>query len=328
MDRYSCSIREEKGLPVVELADAASGFRAEIAAGFGFNCFRLKGPGREEEYIFSEPDFPASRKGPNLNGIPILFPFPNRVAGGKFSFRGREVTLPRNEGGKNAIHGLVLDKPWEIVSSETGGAASVTGRIGTDSSPEIASVWPFPFRLEVTWTLRDKTLSMEGIFRNTGKDILPCGFGSHGYFRLPETEKVDPLRLAAPFGSRYVLENLLPTGEKAPLEPWEEPFRRGETIGPRAFDTVYGDLDFQEGRAECRLEGKEKALGISWDASAPILVLYIPPHRRALAVEPYTCLTDAFNLSARGVESGALFLEPGAEGRTSMEIRVLDPEER
>jgi len=326
MDRFTCRTFDAGGCPAVELADLRSGVKAGIAAGFGFNCFSLtrETGGKGEEYIFSDSSFPSAGKEPNLNGIPLLFPFPNRIAGGKFVFEGREVILPRNEGGKNAIHGLVLDKPWEIAGRDTHEAASVTGRIGTDTSPEIASVWPFPFSLEVTYRLGGKTLSMEAVFRNIGKGRLPCGFGSHGYFKIPGAEKVDGLRLQAPFGSRYVLKDLLPTGERIPLEPSEEPFKEGAPIGPRVFDTVYGDLAFREGRTRCLLEGKEKALEIAWEDSAPILILYTPPHRKALAVEPYTCLTDAFNLSARGVESGALFLEPGEESRTSMAITILD----
>ncbi len=324
MDRFSCSTIDAGGCRVVELSDARSGLRARIAADFGFNCFSLEGPGEGEDYIYSSPDFPASRSGPNLNGIPILFPFPNRIAGGRFVFEGREVRLPRNEGGKNAIHGLVLDRPWEILESGGERGAFVTGRIGTDSAPDLAEVWPFPFSLEVTYTLSGKTLSMEAVFRNTGRGKLPCGFGSHGYFRVPGAEKVDDLRLTAPFGCRYKLMDLLPTGEKTPLDPGDRPYLEGAPVGGRVFDTVYGDLAFQNGKARVLLEGKERGLEITWDSSAPILILYTPPHRRAVAVEPYTCLTDAFNLSSRGVESGALFLDPGAEARTSMEITILD----
>ncbi len=325
MDRFLVTDQEVGSLQVVQLADLREGTAARIAVGFGFNCFSFTSPGPTgpEEYIYADPTFPGSRSAPNLNGIPILFPFPNRIAGGKFTFEGREVTLPRNEGGKNAIHGLVLDKPWEIARRDTRESASLAGRIGTDTSPELASTWPFPFSLEVTWTLSGKTLSMVAVFRNIGGGRLPCGFGSHGYFKIPGSEKVDELRLTAPFGSRYVLKNLLPTGEKVPLFPEDLPFLEGASIGDRLFDTVYGDLHFREGRARCLLEGKDKALEISWDATAEILILYTPPHRKAVAVEPYTCLTDAFNLAGRGVESGALFLEPGQEARTTMKLKIL-----
>jgi len=324
MERFHVRDLDAGGCPAVELSDAQAGTAARIALGFGFNCYSFTrlGPQGPEEYLYADPDFPGSRENPNLNGIPLLFPFPNRIAGGRFVFRGKEVRLPRNEGGKNAIHGLVLDKPWEALRRETKDSASVTGRIGTATSREIASVWPFPFELEVTYSLRGEVLSMEARFRNTGEEVLPCGFGSHGYFRIPGADRVDALRLRAPFGSRWVLRDLLPTGEKEPLAAQDLPYKEGAPIGSRVFDTVYGDLEFRQGKARCLLEGEGRGLEIAWDESAPILILYTPPHRKALAVEPYTCLTDAFNLSARGVESGALFLEPGGEARTTMETTL------
>ncbi len=326
MSRFLVETFEEDSLPVAKLSDTLEGTEALIALGYGFNCYRFtrRGPAGPEEYIHSDPAFPFSRSGPNLNGIPILFPFPNRIAGGRFVFEGREVVLPRNEGGKNAIHGLVLDRPWETASTDTRRKASVTGRISTDSDGGPAALWPFPFRLEVTYTLFGKALSMEAVFHNPGPGRLPCGFGSHGYFRVPGAERVDDLRLTAPFGCRYELRDLLPTGKKIPLDPEDEPYLRGAPVGGRVFDTVYGDLTFQNGKASVRLEGGERGLEISWDSSAPILILYTPPHREAVAVEPYTCLTDAFNLASRGVESGALFLEPGEQARTAMEIAILD----
>ncbi|MFW6125183.1 MAG: hypothetical protein ACOC46_03455, partial [Pirellulales bacterium] len=47
------------------------------------------------------------------------------------------------------------------------------------------------------------------------------------------------------------------------------------------------------------------------------LVVYRPPRRRAICLEPYTCATDAINLVARGIDTGLHVLEPGgaAEGR-------------
>ena len=42
------------------------------------------------------------------------------------------------------------------------------------------------------------------------------------------------------------------------------------------------------------------------------LVLFTPPHRQAVCIEPYTCPTDAINLQARGLDAGWRVLDPGA----------------
>jgi aldose 1-epimerase len=50
-------------------------------------------------------------------------------------------------------------------------------------------------------------------------------------------------------------------------------------------------------------------------------VLFTPPHRHAVAVEPYTCSADAANLAARGIDSGWREPEPGSTWEAAVEYR-------
>jgi aldose 1-epimerase len=43
------------------------------------------------------------------------------------------------------------------------------------------------------------------------------------------------------------------------------------------------------------------------------LLVFTPPHRQAVCLEPYTCVTDAINLQARGIDAGLLVLPPGGQ---------------
>ncbi|MFN8127064.1 MAG: hypothetical protein U0R64_11225 [Candidatus Nanopelagicales bacterium] len=45
-------------------------------------------------------------------------------------------------------------------------------------------------------------------------------------------------------------------------------------------------------------------------------------HRRAIAVEPYTCPTDAVHLTARGLEVGWRVLGPGEQWTGTVEFAV------
>ena len=59
--------------------------------------------------------------------------------------------------------------------------------------------------------------------------------------------------------------------------------------------------------------------------AAPIfrtLVVYAPPSPDVVALEPYTCGPDAFNLAARGIDAGMLELLPGARFEASFELRL------
>jgi aldose 1-epimerase len=56
------------------------------------------------------------------------------------------------------------------------------------------------------------------------------------------------------------------------------------------------------------------------------IVVFTPPGRAAVCIEPYTCPTDAINLTARGIDCGWRTLGPGSEFHTWIDItagRVL-----
>jgi aldose 1-epimerase len=52
-------------------------------------------------------------------------------------------------------------------------------------------------------------------------------------------------------------------------------------------------------------------------------VVFTPPHREAVCLEPYTCMTDAINLQQRGVEAGWRVLPPGESWTSVVELRVV-----
>ena len=52
------------------------------------------------------------------------------------------------------------------------------------------------------------------------------------------------------------------------------------------------------------------------------LVLFTPPHRKAVCLEPYTCPTDAVNLAARGLDVGWQVVAPGQSWHAAVEFRV------
>src|SRR5258708_869842 len=92
---------------VYTLRHAPSGAEAEVWPAHGFNCLRWRtgtanGP---RDLLYSAPDWEANPI-PTRSGVPILFPFPNRIRDGKFNFGWKDYQLPLNDSTKkNAIHG-------------------------------------------------------------------------------------------------------------------------------------------------------------------------------------------------------------------------------
>src|SRR6266545_236025 len=90
---------------------------AEVCPALGFNCYRwhVELEGGADELLYSEPNFLTDGK-PTRSGIPVLFPFPNRIRDGRYSWAGKDYQLPLNDpSGKNAIHGFACRHAWRVV---------------------------------------------------------------------------------------------------------------------------------------------------------------------------------------------------------------------
>jgi aldose 1-epimerase len=120
-------------------------------------------------------------------------------------------------------------------------------------------------------------------------------------------------------------ESAIPTGQLVPV-PAELVFRQPRPIERTHFDTLLGDLgaNSDENGLTIATLGHIQQPGVL-EVKAPALfrelVLFIPPHRRAVAIEPYTCATDAPNLTARGIDAGWQTLAPHKVEQTWVEYR-------
>src|SRR5262245_7308071 len=83
------------------------GDRAEVWPALGFNCFawRAAADGQVLDLLYADPQLFDNGR-PTRSGIPVLFPFPNRIRAGRFSWGGRDYQLPLNDSAAvNAAHG-------------------------------------------------------------------------------------------------------------------------------------------------------------------------------------------------------------------------------
>src|SRR5262249_31918770 len=134
-----------------------AGTRAEMLPDFGFNCWRWQAlvNGKRLDLLFGDPQHFALNV-PTRSGIPILFPFPNRIRAGGFSGGGRDYHLPLNDqGNRNAIHGFACRRAWRVIEQGADDrAAWVTGEFhAAADAPEARSLWPADYRLRVTYRL-------------------------------------------------------------------------------------------------------------------------------------------------------------------------------
>jgi aldose 1-epimerase len=60
----------------------------------------------------------------------------------------------------------------------------------------------------------------------------------------------------------------------------------------------------------------------TFDTTFTQCVVYTPPHRQAICLEPYTCIPDAFRLKAAGHETGLHVLRPSERFETSLRLEA------
>jgi aldose 1-epimerase len=310
--------------------------QAEVWPFFGFNCLRwqVRTPvGEFGDLLYVAPDWEQNPV-PTRSGHPILFPFPNRMEGGRFAFRGKMYQLPLNESsGKHAIHGFTPRNPWHVVAVESGGTeARLTGKFRLpEDHPPTAELWPGPVNLSVSYVLTSAALRVEAEIANSGPTAVPAGLGYHPYFCLPTAPGAvaDDLVLTSSAATLWSAEDGIPTGERVPVPP-ELDFRTPKPIDGLVLDRLFTDLSLDRARAGepvevARLAHRSASGRISVSVSPAFreLLLFTPPHRRAVAIEPYTCASNAANLEARGIDSGWTILPPGGRWRLVVEYRWI-----
>lgn len=310
-------------MSVITLRDAASGSRARILPQLGFNLFEFTVhiKGQQIEVIEADSGYENGQGNPSRCGIPLLFPFPNRIAAGKFSWNGKEYQLPVAKPGAHFIHGLCLDRPWRVIEQTEN---SVTGEFQLSrDAPDRLSLWPADFIIQCTYLVRGNTLKSRFTFKNPDSQPLPWGFGTHAYFKLPLTDGSSPEHcvLSAPVYQKWPLENFIPTGKTVPAEI---DLPDGVYYTTVKLDDVFTDLRPEGDSLDCVImdEGSGYQVVQACDKNFRELVIYTPPDRAAVCMEPYTCPTDAINLEAKGIPCGWQTLPPGESVDTWIDIRV------
>jgi len=118
-----------------------------------------------------------------LGNFPLV-PFVNRIRGGRFTFRGREVRLrPNMPGDVSPLHGQGWLAPWTVESSDESQAEL--------SFTHAAGEWPWDYEARQSFALDEQGLSLRLACRNLSNAPMPCGLGQHPYFPCGPATRLD-----------------------------------------------------------------------------------------------------------------------------------------
>jgi aldose 1-epimerase len=300
------------------------GSKVEVWPALGSNTVRWQvRAGRKTRDLIYAPPAQELFERPTRGGVPVLFPFPNRIRGGEFTWQGACHRLPKNDSAQaNAIHGFAPRLPWHVLdhgADEVG--AWVRAEFTSVGATDERTNWPAQYRMVLTIRLMGSSLRHEAEVFNPGQQPLPFGLGYHPYFvATPDCLIQTPAR------SRWLLQDSLPTGDREPL-PAALDLREPRPVEGLTLDDVFTDFPdvvpdrdglVDRGRVEYPGAG---VLRVRTSPAFRELVLFTPPHRPAVCLEPYTCPTDAVNLTNAGQKVGWQVLQPGEKWEGVVEYR-------
>jgi len=299
--RFTVLTSEESGHQVVELQDKQTGTTAQLYS-FGalLNAFSIP----TKTGTFNGIDGFSSINDAIANATAgfkssKLSPFVCRLQHGKYTFGAKAYTIEGFYLGDHAIHGLLFNASFKILSvNSTESESSVTFSHhyqGTDAG------YPFHFTLQVTWKLSaGNTLQVVTKATNNHSSAIPFSDGWHPYFVMGET--IDTATLSFTTNKQLEFsEDLLPTGNT--IE--DNRFMVGQKMEGVFLDNCYLLDHHSETKHCCTLKNDAVTLTISPSKQYPFLQIYTPPHRKSIAIENLTSAPDSFN---NGI--GLLVIEP------------------
>jgi len=316
---FSITISNDGGWEKYILQDDVSGSYAEVIPGSGailhaFGFRDVHGTVNVVESYDSADDFLHHQERKGFLGAK-LSPFVCRLKEGRYQFGEKSYRFEKYYLGRHAIHGILYNRIFGVIGqSADEHHASVTMKYDYRGQEP---GYPFHYDCTVTWRLaagHKVTVTTECI--NQDKGLIPMQDGWHPYFTLGDP--VDELQLE--FQSKEIVEfdsDLLPTRNMVPYED----FIALKKIGPIFMDYCFAlNMDACQPLCVLRNPVKKIELEIYPGRSYPFLQIYIPPHRKSIAIENLSGPPDGFN-NAMGTQ----ILEPGAAAlfQTTYQLKRL-----
>jgi aldose 1-epimerase len=220
-------------------------------------------------------------------GIPLLYPWANRLSEPRYRVLGQEIVL---DGSSPLLHfdehGLSMHGvPWPSLRWLVTEARQdfITAQLHWLSS-DLLALFPFRHRVELAATLRPDGLTLETTVVASFEGPVPVSFGFHPYFGFSELSRAN-WHLQLPAMRKLLLGGRgIPTGE-------EEHFA--------GFNDELGDNSFDDGFALAEERTTFSVAGANYKISVELLAgyqyaqVFAPKDKDFIALEPMTAPTNA-----------------------------------
>ncbi|MDP1994626.1 MAG: aldose 1-epimerase [Ignavibacteria bacterium] len=244
-----------------------------------------------------------------------LSPFAGRIREGKFTFNSAVHQLAKNYPEENnACHGFVYNRTFSVIE-KTIGEAFASCTLEYQYQGDFPG-YPFMYSIQLTYKLSElEGLTCTTKIVNDSDEQIPLSDGWHFYFDLGMD--INNLKLKTENCEMMELDpHMIPTGKR---EIFDE-FIDGKIIGDRKFDSCFKIMN--TGKTETRLISEDRNLNLCiWQEAGEgkyqYFVIYTPPDRKTIAIEPMTSNINSFNNG-----EGLIMLNPQDTFATSFGISL------
>jgi galactose mutarotase-like enzyme len=244
---------------------------------------------------------------------PLLFPIVGALAGDAYRLEGKTYALPK--------HGFARRSLFCMIDAAPDRAA-----FRLDANDTTRAVYPFDFRLDVTFHLADDALQMTVDLANRGSTPMPASFGFHPAFNWPLDAD----------GDRAAHQILFDQDEPAPIrrltadgvlapDPVPTPVR-GRRLALADALFAHDALIFDRLASRGLVYGVLGGPGLRIDfPDMPYLGVWTKPGAPYLCIEPWQGIADpeAYAGDFRD-KPGVVLVEPGRPRRFAMSVRAVD----
>jgi aldose 1-epimerase len=281
---------------------------ARFAPSFGMLGVSLRHKG--VEILRRVDDLPASAVKGSTAGIPLLYPWANRLAARAYAAAGKSVTLEASspllhfDAYGLPIHGVPWSRlKWDIIEKHADLLIA-----GLDwSHADLLAIFPYRHRVGMMATLQADSLTIATMVQ-AGDHPVPVSFGFHPYIGLPEAPRAD-WRLHLPPMRRLALDTRgIPTGAMEPFGGLNAP------LGARDLDDGFALLGQ---RAVLSIAAAGRRISVELIEGFSHTQVYAPKDKDFIAFEPMTAPANAL-ISGDGLR----LVAPGSSFRAVFCIRV------
>lgn len=285
---------QEAGFDIIALRDQETGTQVEIIPAYGalLHAFKVNHTQGTLNLIDSYKDLPDLEANLRSSFKSVkLSPYACRMNKGEYAWEGNAYSIRKTLGPGNAIHGLLYDAAFTVTEQQANDEqATVTLTHHFKETDDTG--YPFAYDCIATFTLRaGNELLLSTTIVNKHNGNIPLMDGWHPYF----TTGTPADELVLTFASKEIVEfneKLIPTGKLLPYTT----FVTGKPLKGVELDNSFV-LDRSKPQPLAVIHDPKKNINIAFfpGNNYPILQIYIPPHRKSIAVENLSGAPDAFN---------------------------------